>query len=151
MPIGRPWMRVPRQKLLTSAIGLSLNSYKVARIAAPSTVKASSNTQNFEVPRAFRGYGPDAPLDHSGEETEAETRCQNSDVAIIFSAILTVRLPTVILLVARTSLRFEAHNRTFALGPVSVRTVSVSAGCMAGCNPFVSSKLLSTADTRHTV
>src|SRR5215470_510179 len=84
IPMERPWMRVPRQKLLTSLIGLILNSYRVASNAATTTVTASRNIQNLEVPRAFRGREPLAPLAHSGEETEADTRCQNSDVAICF-------------------------------------------------------------------
>src|SRR3954464_8825417 len=84
MPMERPWMRVPRQKLLTSAMGLSLNSYNVESSAAPITVAASSSIQNLRVRRALRGWRPVDPFAQSGEGTEAETRCQNSDVPIIF-------------------------------------------------------------------
>src|SRR6516162_8706191 len=86
IPMEWPWIRVPRQKLRTSAMGLSLNSYRVARSAAVTTVAASSNIQNFEFLRVFREYAPDAPVTQSGEDTDAENRCQNSEVAIVYAA-----------------------------------------------------------------
>src|SRR5580692_4410444 len=92
IPIDRPWIKVPRQKLRTSAIGLILNSYNVAKSAATKTVTASSSIQNLEVPRALRAVVPAAPRAQSGDETEAETRCQNSEVAIYFPPTLTGRL-----------------------------------------------------------
>src|SRR3954452_8236919 len=88
--------------------------------AAPMTVTASSNIHNFEVPRAMRDRGPVAPLAHSVEETEAETRCQNSDVAICLPPTSQVRFAEFIGFAAEAACRNQAHNRTVVKGPLGI-------------------------------
>src|ERR1035438_7564101 len=81
--IERPWMRVPRQKPLTPATGPVCISYSVASTAAPRMVIPSRTIHSFAVPREFRVELAADPPAHSGDEdTEADTLCQNSDVAI---------------------------------------------------------------------
>ena len=53
-------------------------------MAEPKTVIRSRITHNFAVPRIPRGDLAAGDPAHSGaEDTEAETLCQNSDVAIV--------------------------------------------------------------------
>src|ERR1039457_6705181 len=76
-------MRVPCQKPFAPATGPVCNSYSVARSAAPRMVTPSRTIHSLTLPRETREGSPTAPPAHSGEEdTEAETLCQNSDVAI---------------------------------------------------------------------
>jgi hypothetical protein len=69
---------------MATSINPILNSNMVAAAAAARIVTKSNAIQNFAVPRVTREDSADMGTSRSTEETEAESLCQNSDVAICF-------------------------------------------------------------------
>src|ERR1039458_6623477 len=79
----RPWISVPCQNPRASFTRPACFLYRVATTAEATIVITSRTIQRRVVPRGPRTASPADASAHSwGEDTEADTLCQKSDVAI---------------------------------------------------------------------